>query len=431
MSDKTFLEETAAQAAPIDQIPLERPKTLSFRNTFTALRSRNYRLWFWGQMISLLGTWMQSTAQGFLVFQLTQSPVYLGYVGFAYGIPTWIFMLYGGVIADRVQRRNVLVITQSTMMFFAVVLAVLTFTNVVLPWHIIVLAFCLGIANAFDAPSRQAFVNELVPRDDLTNAIALNATMFNTATAIGPAVAGITYALFGPAWCFTINAVSFIGVLTALMMMKIKNKKNKFHPERSTFSDLKEGIRYAAHHKIIRTLILLVGIISLFGISFGVLIPAWAVNILHGDATTNGLLQSFRGIGALTSALLIASLGRFKFKGKLLTLGSFVFPAFLFIFSFMTWLPLSLLFLLAVGFSQILVNNLANALVQTLVHDDLRGRVMGVYTFVFFGLMPLGSLLMGSLAEYFSEPGAVIIGSIVTFAAAVIIYFSVPKLRTQ
>jgi MFS family permease len=431
MSDKTFLEETAARAAPIEQIPLEKPKTLSFRNTFTALKSRNYRLWFWGQMISLLGTWMQATAQGFLVFQLTQSPVYLGYVGFAYGIPTWIFMLYGGVIADRVQRRNVLVITQSTMMFFAVVLAVLTFTHVVLPWHIIVLAFCLGIANAFDAPSRQAFVNELVPRDDLTNAIALNATMFNTATAIGPAVAGITYALFGPAWCFTINAVSFIGVITALLMMKIKNINNKFHPERSTFADLKEGIRYVAHHRIIRTLTLLVGIISLFGISFATLIPAWAVNILHGDATTNGLLQSFRGLGALTSALLIASLGRFKFKGKLLTIGSFVFPAFLFIFSFMRWLPLSLLFLLAIGFSQILVFNLSNALVQTLVDDNLRGRVMGVYTFVFFGLMPLGSLLMGFLAENFSEPGAVIIGSIVTFAAAVIIYFSVPKLRTQ
>lgn len=212
MDDRTFLEESAVQAAPIEQIPLEmahpaesgKPTSafggLSWKNTFAALKHRNYKLWFWGQMISLLGTWMQATAQGFLVFQLTHSPAYLGYVGFAYGIPTWFFMLYGGVLADRIPRRKMLLITQSTMMVFALILSVLTFMGIVQAWQIVVLAFFLGIANAFDAPSRQAFVNELIDdRADLTNAIALNATMFNTATAIGPAVAGVTYAFFGPA----------------------------------------------------------------------------------------------------------------------------------------------------------------------------------------------------------------------------------------
>ncbi|MBE2228128.1 MAG: MFS transporter, partial [Ignavibacteria bacterium] len=194
----------------------------SFRRTFTALKYPNYRLWFWGQMVSMLGTWMQITAQGFLIYDITRSPAYLGYVGFASGIPTWVFMLYGGVIADRFSKRKVLVITQTIMMLLAAILAILTFLKLVQPWHIILLAFLLGTANAFDAPSRISFVNELVDKPDLTNAIALNATMFNTATAIGPAVAGLAYAFAGPAWCFTINAVSFVGVIAALNKMKLK-----------------------------------------------------------------------------------------------------------------------------------------------------------------------------------------------------------------
>jgi MFS family permease len=429
MNDRTFIEESAVQAAPIEQIPLERPKTLSWKNTFTALRYRNYRLWFWGQMISLLGTWMQATAQGFLVFQLTHSPAYLGYVGFAYGLPTWLFMLYGGVLADRVPRKKMLIITQSTMMVFAIILAALTFSNIVQAWHIIILAFLLGVANAFDAPSRQAFVNELVDRKDLTNAIALNATMFNVGTAIGPAIAGVTYALFGPAWCFTINAISFIGVIAALSLMRIKNGNVYINNGKSSFTELKEGLRYVGRHKIIRTLMLMVGIVSLFGISFATLLPAWAVKILNGDATINGLLQSARGVGALTSALLVASLGRFNFRGKLWTAGSFIFPIMMFIFAFLNWLPLSLLLLIGIGFGLILVFNLANAMVQTLVEDSLRGRVMGIYTFVFFGMMPIGALIMGTLAEKFGEPQAVIIGSIITFMCAVTIFFTVPKIR--
>ncbi len=379
-------------------------------------------------MISLLGTWMQITAQGFLVYDLTHSPIYLGYIGFAAGLPTWLFMLYGGVLADRIPRRDVLVITQSVMMVLAAILAVLTFLHLIQPWEIILLAFCLGTANAFDAPSRISFVNELVAREDLTNGIALNATMFNTATATGPAIAGITYAIAGPAWCFTINAISFIGVIIALRKMKL-DKRVTEKSSRSVAHDLKEGLKYTLTHPVVRIIIIMVATMSIFGLSFITLLPAWAVKILGGDSTTNGFLHSARGIGALSSALLIASLGRFNFKGKLLTVGSFLFPLLMFTFSFVHWTPLSLLVILGMGFALILTMNLCNASVQTLVPDSLRGRVMSVYTFTFFGFLPLGSLLMGTLAQNFGEPEAILICSIITFTVSVLIFIFVPAIR--
>jgi MFS family permease len=401
----------------------------SAKQTFAALKYPNYRLWFWGQMVSLFGTWMQMTAQGFLVFELTHSPAYLGYVGFSAGVPTWLLMLYGGVIADRMSRRTLLIITQTSMMVLAFILAALAFLHLVQAWHIIFLAFCLGVANAFDAPARQSFVLEMVEREDLTNAIALNSTMFNSATAVGPAVSGVTYALFGPAWCFTINGISFIAVIGALTLMKLKSQPSPVR-RNSIGADLKEGIRYVKSHPMIRTLIGLVGVTSLFGLSFTTLIPAWAVTIMGGNATTNGLLQSARGAGALFSALLIASLGRFKFKGKLLTFGTFAFPALLLVFSFVHFLPLSLFMLVGVGVATILIMNLANALVQTLVSDSLRGRVMGIYALTFFGLMPIGALWIGAVAQHIGAPNAVIIASLISLGFAFLVWTLVPKLRT-
>ena len=400
----------------------------SIKRTFTALRYPNYRLWFWGQMVSMLGTWMQITAQGFLIYDITRSPAYLGYVGFASGIPTWVFMLYGGVIADRFSRRKVLVITQSVMMILAGALALLTFTSLVQPWHIILLAFLLGTANAFDAPSRISFVNELVDKPDLTNAIALNSTMFNTATATGPAVAGIVYAAAGPAWCFTVNAVSFVGVLLALNRMKLKEPEISAGGK-SAFAEIKEGLKYIAKNPVIRVLMLMVASMSLFGLSFSTLLPAWSVNILGGNSATNGFLQSARGAGALASALFIASLGRFDYKGKLLTTGSIAFPLVMLIFSFVRLIPVSLIIIFALGCALILAMNIANSLVQTLVPDGLRGRVMGIYTLTFFGLLPVGSLLMGILAEHFGEAEAILICSIVTLITALLIYFFAPAIR--
>jgi MFS family permease len=396
--------------------------------TFTALKHPNYRLWFFGQMVSLFGTWMQTTAQGFLVFDLTRSPAYLGYVGFASGVPVWLFMLYGGVMSDRVPRRSVLIITQTSMMILAFILAALTFADFVRPWHIVALASGLGLANAFDAPARQAFVAELVEREDLTNAIALNATMFNAATAVGPAVAGLTYHLFGPGWCFTLNGLSFIAVIAALSAMQLARQPGA-SPGASARREMKEAFAYVAAHRVILALIALVGLMSWFGISFLTLIPAWAVTILHGDETTNGWLLSARGAGALVAALSIASLGRFKYKGRLLTFGTIAFPTFVACFAFTRSLPFSLLALAAVGWSAILVNNLANALVQTLVPDAMRGRVMGVYTLTFFGFLPIGALWVGAIAERIGEPAAVLVNGGAWFVVAAALWMWVPRLR--
>lgn len=403
-------------------------KQFFLKRTFTALKYPNYRLWFWGQMTSLMGTWMQITAQGFLVYDLTHSPEYLGYVGFAAGIPSWFLMLYGGVIADRFDKRNILVITQYAMMALAAVLAVLTFLNIIQPWEIILMAFLLGVTNSFDAPSRISLVNELVPKEDLTNAIALNATLFNTASASGPAIAGITYALAGPAWCYTINAISFIGVIIALKKMKLRKTVIKTDG-RSAFSELKEGIKYILTTPVIRTIIICVGVMSIFGISVVTLLPAWAVKILGGDAATNGFLQSARGIGALAAALTIATLGRIKYKGKLFTIGFSMFPLIMLAFSFISWLPASLAALFAMGGFLILTMNIANSLVQTLVPDFIRGRVMSVYSLTFFGLMPFGALMMGSFAGKFGEPETILISSIAAFTVSVLIFIFAPYIR--
>ena len=328
---------TKVQGLPEIQITPSR-----WRRTFAALKHPNYRLWFWGQMTSLFGTWMQTTAQGFLIYELTHSPQYLGYVGFAGGAPSWILTLYGGVVADRVPRRALLVVTQTVMMILAFILAALSFLGVVQPWHIIILAALLGIANSFDAPARQAFVSEMVSREDLTNAIALNATMFNTATAVGPAVAGIAYALFGPGWCFTLNGISFIAVIVALRRM---NLRVEAHPRRRSgaFGELKEGIHYVATHSVIRVIIGMIAVTSMLALALNTLIPAWSVHILGGGAALNGLLLSARGFGSLLGALTIATLGRFAFRGRLLTYGSLIYPILLLAFAFLRWIPLGIM----------------------------------------------------------------------------------------
>jgi len=405
-------------------------KRLSWKQAVTALKYPNYRLWFWGQIISLFGTWMESTALAFLVFDLTKSPAYLGLIGFATGVPTWLFTLYAGVIADRMSRRTLLMITQTVMMLLAFILAALTFLHRVQPWHILVIAVLLGTANAFEAPARQSFVLEMVEPEDMTNAIALNAAMFNSAMAVGPAAAGLVYAFLGPAWCFALNGASFLAVILNLQKMRLR----PFVPQAertSALADLKEGLKYVARHPLIRTIIGLLGIVSLFGVSFSTLFPAWAVNILHGDAKTNGFLQSARGLGAVTAALLIAALGRFRFRGKLLTFGTFALPMAVAAFALVRWTPLSLVLVFGSGLAQVLIFNLSNALVQTNSPDGLRGRVMGVYTMVFFGLMPIGALGVGLTAQHLSTPAAVLIGAGVMLSAAAALAVYLPHLRRQ
>ncbi len=408
--------------------PVTRSKTNTLNNTFTALKYRNYRLWFTGQMAPLVGTWMQTTAQGFLVFQLTHSAAYLGYVVFASGIPTWLLMLYGGVLIDRMPRRSLLLITQISMMILAFVLAGWVFAHLVQPWHILALAFLLGVANAFDAPARQAFVVDLVDRQDLTNAIALNSTMFQLATVVGPAVAGITYAAFGAAWCFTINGISFMAVIIALLWMHIQPSVK--HPRKaSAFREMMEGLRYSMKEPILRALIVTIGAMGLFTTAYMTLFPAWAVVVLHGNATTNGWLQSARGVGALIGALTVAALGRFKWKGRLLTIGTFLFPMTLIIYAVITWTPLSLLALIAVGWGFLILTNMAGTLLQMLVPEELRGRVTGVYSLVAFGTLPMGGLAAGAAAGWIGLQLTIIVGAVIMLLFAAILYIVLPRLR--
>lgn len=386
--------------------------------TFTALRYRNYRLWFFGQLVSLFGTWMQSTAQGYLVYELTQSPAYLGYVAFFTGIPTWVLMLYGGVIADRMSKRKLLLITQIAMMMLALILALIIFMGIVRPWHLLVLAFLLGIATSFDAPARQAFVLELVERDDLTNAIALNSTMFNLATILGPAAGGIIYAASGPGWCFFFNGLSFLAIIVGLTLMRLDPPRRALTAT-STVSEVKEGLQYAMTEPKIRILIILLALTSLFGMSFVTLIPAWAVKILRGDATTAGFLQSARGAGALVSGLFLASLGRAQIREKLLVAGTYLFPVTLSIFAATRSLAFALMALFLSGAALMLILNLVNALLQSMTADHLRGRIMSIHGLTFFGLMPLGGLLAGFSAEHIGETWTLYLFSLIILLSAI------------
>lgn len=371
---------------------------------------------------------MQNAAQGYLVYELTHSEAYLGYVGAAAGLPSWLFMLYGGVIADRFPRRRLMMITQTSMLILALILAALTFSNTVRAIHILILAFALGIANAFDAPARLALVPQLVEKEDLTNAIALNGTMFNLATITGPALGGLVYAAFGPGWCFLINGMSFVAVIAALSLMKLANPSDQ--PARApTLPAIKEGLKYALTSNTIRSLLVIVGLSTVLGFAFINLLPAWAVDVLRGNATTNGLLRSAQGVGALTGALSLASMGRFNFRGKVLTAGLFFFPIMLLMFSFITNQNVAYITIALVGGSVILVNNLANSLIQANTPDELRGRVSSIFSLTFFGAMPIGSLLLGGIAELYNPALAVRLSASVLLVGAFVITLIAPQVR--
>jgi predicted MFS family arabinose efflux permease len=398
------------------------------RRTFIALKYPNYRLWFGGQLISLVGTWMQATAQGYLIYTLTKSAWWLGVVGFASGIPTWLFTLYGGVIADKIPRRTLMLITQSVMMLLAFILAALVYWEKIQPWQIVVMAFLLGVANAFDAPARMAFVVELVDREDLTNAIALNSTMFNLATVVGPAVAGLTYAAFGAAWCFAINGLSFLAVIIALLLMKLK-KVPPVSEKGSTIAKIQEGIKFVSARPTIVILLTSLAFISIFGFGLMNLMPVWAVSILGGDVKTNGFLLSARGLGALIGALTVAALAYRRVKGRIWTVGSFFLPVALFLFSFTRTTPLSFLLLVGVGWGLMAMLNTTNAMVQEDTTDVLRSRVMSLYILIFQGGIPIGALLIGWLAAGLTAPVTVVLCSVIMFFYALFTILKRSELR--
>ncbi|MGB9724138.1 MAG: MFS transporter [Chloroflexia bacterium] len=400
--------------------------------TFSALRYRNYRLWFLGQTISLMGTWMQSVAQQVVVYLLTDhSKIALGTISFAGSIPTLFLMLPAGALADRFNKRRILLATQSAMMLFALVLAALVATGVVQFWHIVLLATALGIANSFDAPTRQALAVELVEdRRDLMNAIALNSMMLNLARIVGPAAAGLILAFLHPAWCFVLNGVSFLAVILALLRMRMPEGRPPLQAEPLTVQ-LRAGLKYIGGHTVVRTIIALVAVSSIFGFSYSVLLPAFAIDLLHIGESGVGLLQTAVGIGAVGGALGVASLGRSRRKGLLLAAGSLLFPAAVLGLAFSPYLSLALLSLALAGFGFVTQNSTSNTLIQTIVPDQLRGRVMGVYMMMFFGTTPLMSLLAGGLAQWLGPSWATAFGALVSLAFALGVQVAVPDLRQE
>jgi len=398
--------------------------------TFAALKHHNYRLYFFGQLISGMGSWMQSTAQGYLVYQLTKSTTYLGLVVFMGGVATWIFTLFGGMVADRIPRRTLIIITQASMMILAFIQAILTFMNIIQPWHILVLALLLGVVTAFDVPARVSFALELVPREDITNAIALNSTLWNIAIVVGPSLAGFTYALFGPAWCFMINGISFIAVIIAALLMHTTKNKKPVHNSKP-FADITEGLRYILSSRLILSLIGAVSLVNIFGAGVLNLLPAWATDILHGNELTNGLLVAARGFGALISSLMLASLIKFKIRGKLWITGFLVLPIALFIFALVRWVPLSLAVIVVIGWSLMMVTNNSSAMIHSEIPDALRGRVVAVLVLSFNGMIPFGALLAGLVAQQVGTPVTAIFSAAILLVFSLVAWVCFPDIRQQ
>jgi len=400
-----------------------------FGTTFSALRYPNYRRWFVGQVLSLMGTWMQMVAQGWLVYELTGSKLALGTISFVSSVPTLVFMLPAGAVADRVSRRKMMLVTQTVMMICAFILAFFTGTKSLQVWYIAVLGFILGIAGAFDAPARMALTVELVDdRRDLQNAIALNSTMFNLARVVGPAIGGVILATIGATWCFLLNGLSFVAVLIALAGMHLHEP---IQPPRTRpmTAEIGDGLRYVWDTKIVRALVALVAVTSIFGFSYSVLMPAFAVEVLGVGEAGLGALTAAVGVGALIGSLAVASLTRSRHKGWQLTFGSLLFPIALIAFALSRTFYLSLAILVFVGFGFIIQNTTGNTLVQMLVPDQLRGRVMSVYSLMFMGAMPFGSLLAGTLAQIYGTTPTVIFGASVTLLFALFVVIFVPQVR--
>lgn len=403
---------------------------MNFDSTFAALRYRNFRLWFAGQTLSLMGTWMQSVAQGWVVYLLTGSELALGTITFLGTIPTLFLMLPAGALIDRVPRRRLLLMTQTAMMLMAFTLAVLAATKVLQVWHVGLLAVGLGIANSFDAPARQSMAVEMVEdRADLSNAIALNSTIFNLARVVGPAIGGIVLAALGPTWCFALNGFSFLAVLIALSQMRLPEAHLKSRSTEPFLTQLVAGLRYVRHNQPILAIIALSAVSGLFGMSFSVLMPVFAADVLRVGEAGLGGMNAAMGVGALAGSLLLASLGHFKHKGMLVTIGSVLFPIALLGFGFSKLFPLSLVMLVASGFAVVTQNASMNTLIQQAVPDELRGRVMAVYMLMFFGTAPFGSLQAGAIAEELGPGAGVAIGAAICLVFAVGVILVAPALR--
>ncbi|HXF96682.1 MAG TPA: MFS transporter [Gemmatimonadales bacterium] len=395
---------------------------------FGALRHRNFRLFFFGQAVSLTGTWMQTVAQGWLVLTLTDSPFYVGLASALGSLGVLLFTLYAGVVADRTDKRRAIVITQTLQMVQAFALAALVWTGVVTVGSVLALAAFLGVVSAFDIPFRQSFVVEMVGKDDLTNAIALNSSVFNASRVVGPALAGLVIGNAGVAWCFALNGVSYLAVIRNLLAMDLPPRRVGPAPG-SAWAGLRESIAAIRGDRRVATLIVLTALLSIFGFPILPMMPVFARDVLRVGAEGYGALMAAVGIGALAGALGIAAFSRRLPRGRLQLLGGTAFGGLVALFAAARSFPVALTLLGLAGCAMIVNNALTNTMLQTLVPDHLRGRVMGFYSFMFVGLGPVGAFQAGVFAERFGAPWAVGVGGMICAVAVAVAGWRVPELR--
>jgi len=391
-------------------------------STFNAFKSRNYRLYFSGQSISLIGTWMQKTAVSWVVYSETHSKFMLGLTLFASMFPSFIFSFIGGVASDRYNRYKLLLITQFASMGQAILMTALIFFKHYSVWEIIALSALLGLINAFDVPARQSLVYEMVDdKADLPNALALNSSMVNLSRLIGPGIAGIALEKFGEDICFGLNAVSFIAVIGSLLLMKLPVYREKPRTK-NIFGELKEGFQYIRRTPSIAFVLIMLALISLLVLPFSTLIPVYAKDIFKGTASTFGVIDSVIGLGAFCGAIFLASLKPGRNLRKILAINTIIFGIGLVAFSHSTYYPIALVFATVSGFGMMSQITISNTLIQTTVDPDMRGRVISFYAMAFFGMQPLGGLLIGTLSQWIGTPDTVLAQGIITLIIGFSLY---------
>ncbi len=401
------------------------------RNIFRSFRYRNFRLFFSGQSISLVGTWIQRIAVPWLVYDLTGSPFLLGAVGFAGQIPTMLIAPFAGVLVDRWNRYQILVVTQILAMIQALALALLTLTGSIAIWHVFSLSIVLGCVNAFDMPARQSFLVDMVDRkEDLGNAIALNSSFVNAARILGPSVAGMLIAFAGEGICFLVNGVSYLFVIASLLMMKV-TPRDRQPKNMDMFGELREGFAYVNGFLPMKTIILLLALVSLVGMPYSVLMPVVASEILGGSSSTFGFLMGASGVGAFSGAIYLASRPTAQGLHRLIPAAAILFGTGLIALSLSRLFSLSILIMVLTGMGMMLQMASSNTMLQTLTTDDKRGRVMSFYTLAFFGTAPFGSLMAGTLAKWIGAPHTILAGGIACILGALLFYRYLPGIEKQ
>jgi MFS family permease len=401
------------------------------RHLLRALRSRNYRLFVAGQSVSLIGTWMQQVAMSWLVYRLTGSALLLGVLGFTSNLPIFLLASFAGVLSDRWDRRRLLLVTQSLALLQAAVLTAVVLAGVVQVWQVILLSLVLGVVNAFDIPVRQTFVVEMVEhREDLSNAIALNSSMVHGARLIGPSLAGLLVAAAGEGFCFALNSASYLGVICALVAMRL-TPPTQHQQQRHVLHELREGFGYAVNFTPIRNILLLVASVSLMGMSYTSLLPVFAREVYHGGAHTFGFLMAASGGGALVGTLFLAKRRSVLGLGRVIVRAPLLLGCALTVFAFSSSLPLSLIALTVTGFSSMTIMASSNTILHTIVEEDKRGRVMSFFTMSFMGMTPFGSLLAGSMAGWIGARNTVLVGALACLTGAALFARQLPGLREQ